>query len=168
MERIYIPRLTRLPEQTEVLEFEESIPGLDTLTPVKGQLQVTHQGNYLEVSTKAETIITLTCHRCLQQYNYRLAIQPSELIWLNESASPEQELFDRELGSEDLVETLPPQGYFDPVTWLYEQLCLEIPQQQLCDQNCQGIAIQDKPVSSESIDSRWASLQTLKNQLSNN
>ncbi|MCL6435150.1 MAG: YceD family protein [Leptolyngbyaceae cyanobacterium HOT.MB2.61] len=167
MEPIHIPRLTRAPHQTEFIEFDEPVPGLESLTPVKGQIQVSHKGNYLEISAKAETIITLSCDRCLKQYNYRLAIAPTELIWLDESAKQDDlDLLDRDISPEDLVETLPPRGYFDPMTWLYEQLSLEIPQQQICEQNCTGIQLSsnsDKPV----VDRRWASLEALKQQFSN-
>ncbi|QZZ22600.1 DUF177 domain-containing protein [Leptothermofonsia sichuanensis E412] len=168
MEPIYIPQLTRAPQQTEVIEFNQMIRELETLTPVQGRLQVTHKGNYLEVSANAEAIVTLTCHRCLQQYNYRLVIAPTELIWLDESARPDEiDFFDREILPEDLVETLSPRGFFDPETWLYEQLSLEIPQHQLCDQRCEGIQLpqlDEQPV----VDRRWASLEALRQQLSNN
>lgn len=168
MEPIHIPQLTKAPQQTEVIGFDQAIEGLETLTSVQGRLQVAHKGNYLEVSAKAETIITLTCHRCLQQYNYRLAIAPTELIWLDESAKPDaMDFLDREISPDDLVETLPPRGFFDPKTWLYEQLSLEIPQHQLCDQNCEGIqipGINEQPL----VDRRWASLEALKQQFSNN
>jgi uncharacterized protein len=167
MDAIYIPRLARAPQQTEVIDFNQTIAGLETLTPVHGQLTVIHQGRYLELSAKADTIITLTCHRCLQQYNYRLAIAPTELIWLDESADQAAVLpLDRDIALEDLVETLSPQGYFEPEKWLYEQLCLEIPQQQLCDQTCAGIPISDAASSQPQIDRRWASLESLKHQLS--
>ena len=147
------------------MDVNEAIPGLESLTPVQGQLKVTHQGNYLEVAAKAETIVTLTCHRCLQQYNYRLAIAPSELIWLEETDDKSDlALLDKDIAPDDLIETLPPQGYFDPTSWLYEQLCLEIPQRQLCDQACQGI----QPVTTEpapAIDQRWSSLEAFRKQL---
>ena len=166
MEAIYIPWLTKAPERTEVIPIKEYLPNLETLTPVQGRLQVTHQGNYLEVSAKAETIITLTCHRCLQQYNHRLAIDTSELIWIEEAVNqPELEVTEREVTLEELVETLPPQGYFEPDKWLYEQLCLEIPPRQLCDQQCLGIPASTVSTSESSFDRRWAALEALKKQL---
>ena len=166
MDTIHIPQLTRAPQQTEVLTFSESVPGLETLTPVQGQLRVTHQGTYLDVSANAETIVTLVCHRCLQQYNYRLSIAPSELIWLNETMDQvEPVLLDRDIAPEDLMETLSPKGDFDPTTWLYEQLCLEIPQRQLCDQACKGIELATADTTPSVIDRRWASLETFKDQL---
>jgi uncharacterized protein len=164
MSAIHIPRLIQLPEQQETVEFRQLLPPLDTLTPVQGWLRVIHQGNYLEVAAEAETIVTLTCHRCLQQYNYRLAIAPKEIIWLQDSDDQLAELpFDQDLSVEDLVESLPLDGHFDRAVWLYEQLCLGIPQRQLCDQACSGIA-HSGAITERSTDRRWASLESLKDR----
>ncbi len=165
MEAIHIPSLLKLPENTDVIEINDSIAGLETLTPVRGQLQISHQGNYLDVSAQAETIITLTCDRCLQQYNHRLKLKASELLWLDESADqPDDGPLERETALEDLLETLPPQGYFQPDVWLYEQLCLAIPPRQLCDAQCPGIQINEHK-SPSPIDHRWNALEALKKQL---
>lgn len=167
MEPIHIPSLTRSPEQTEAFQFDETFPGLETLTSVQGTIRVTHRGTFLEVSAKADTIITLSCDRCLQQYNHRLSITPSELIWLDEATDETVPmLLDQDLDADDLVETLSPQGYFDPATWLYEQLCLEIPQRQLCDADCQGIELPQSQQIPPAVDRRWAGLESLRSQLS--
>ena len=166
MEAIYIPQLLKAPEKTEEIWIEEFIPGLKTLTPVRGRMVVTHHGNYLEVSVQAETIVTLTCDRCLQKYNHRLSIDTSELIWLDEKADQfEGHLpLEREISTDDLSETLPPSGYFSPDTWLYEQLSLAMPMRQLCGKDCHR---PKSPLDSEPlIDSRWACLEALKRQLS--
>ncbi|PPS44791.1 DUF177 domain-containing protein [Chroococcidiopsis sp. TS-821] len=166
METIYIPQLLKAPEKTETIQVQEFLPDLETLTPVRGWLKVKHCGNYLEVSATAETIITLTCHRCLQQYNYRLVVDTSEIIWLDEAAEQTDILLvEREIAVEDLVETLPPRGFFEPNQWLYEQLCLELPQRQLCDAKCSGIQPESNENSTALIDKRWASLQALKKDL---
>lgn len=165
MEAIYIPGLLKLPDQTEVIEVNECFAGLETLTPVRGRLKVTHQGNYLEVSGQGSTIITLTCHRCLRQYNHRLTVDTSELIWLDEST--EQADFvplEREVPLEDLVETLHPQGAFQVDNWLYEQLCLVMPLKQLCDRECPGIPINQQD-SISSKDRRWEALEAFKGKL---
>lgn len=168
MEPIYIPQLTKAPEKKEVIQIEEFLPTLETLTPVRGHLTVKHCGNFLEVSVQAETIVTLTCHRCLQQYNHRLSIDTSEMIWLNESANqPEKGPLEKETPLEDLLETLPPQGYFEPELWLYEQLCLSLPPRQLCDRKCPGIPPTSNSSWEASSDGRWDALEMLKRQLSN-
>lgn len=169
MEAIYIPQLTRAPEQTEKISVQDYLLDLKTLTPVQGGMKVTHRGNYLDVAAQAEAIMTLTCDRCLQQYNHRVTVDTSELIWLQEEPNSfESEDVEREVALEDLVESLSPQGHFKPDEWLYEQFCLAIPQRQLCNQDCQGIAVgEPQPDVKPVVDRRWASLETLKNHLSN-
>lgn len=166
MDAIYIPQLARAPERTEEIQVKDFLPGLETLTPVRGRIGVHHQGNYLEVSGQAEAIITCTCSRCLQQYNQRLVVDTKEIIWLDANANQSQDLpLEREVAMEDLVESLPPDGYFYPSEWLYEQMCLEIPQRQLCDLNCPGILSRETGSSQQAVDNRWASLEALKKQL---
>ncbi|MFB2875761.1 YceD family protein [Floridanema aerugineum] len=168
MEAIYIPRLTKAPQQTEVIEVDEFFPDLETLTPVRGKIKVAHKGTYLDVSAQAEAIVTLTCHRCLQQYNHRLLVKTSEMIWLDEAADRDDDVLEKETALEDLVESLPPNGYFYPDDWLYQQMCLAIPQRQLCDKNCQGIQLENSSsAGGGTIDSRWASLESLKERLNN-
>ncbi|MBD0302670.1 MAG: DUF177 domain-containing protein, partial [Tolypothrix sp. T3-bin4] len=140
MDAIYIPQLTKAPERTEEIQVEEFLPGLETLTPVRGNMRVQHLGNYLQVSAQAEAIITCTCNRCLQNYNHRLQLDTKEIIWLDEAANQTEDLpLEREVPMEDLLETLSPEGYFYPSEWLYEQMCLAIPQRQLCNKKCPGI-----------------------------
>jgi uncharacterized protein len=163
MEPIYIPHLLKAPKQTQVIEIQDFIPELETLTPVKGQMRVTHHGNYLEVAAKAEAIATLTCHRCLQQYNHRLVVKTSELIWLDPAANePYTGAIEREIALEELTEMLPPDGCFDPGEWLYQQMCLAIPLRQLCDSQCQGIELNQSQDLETTIDRRWASLEAIK------
>lgn len=165
MEAIYIPHLLKAPKQTQVVEVEEFLPSLETLTPVRGHVRVTHKGTYLEVDGKAEAIATLTCHRCLQQYNRRLVVNTSELIWLDPGANqPYTGPSEQEIDLHDLVETLAPDGNFDPGEWLYEQMCLAIPQRQLCDRKCKGIQISQTSNSETTLDQRWAALEVLKGQ----
>ncbi|MDA0267970.1 MAG: YceD family protein [Cyanobacteria bacterium] len=167
MKAIYVPHLLNAVHQTRLLSFETHLSALETLVPIRGELSVSHCKTYIEVKGKADTIVTLTCDRCLQCYNHRLSLDTSELIWLEETAVAEQEPLEREVGVEELVETLSPHGYFEPDTWLYEQLCLALPQRQICDADCQGIAIEEAPAQSSSspVDHRWAALAALQRQL---
>lgn len=171
MDAIYIPQLTKAPERTEEIQVKAFLPGLETLTPVRGRIRVQHCGNYLSVSVEAETIVTLTCYRCLQQYNHRLTIDTEEMIWLDEKANIFDDLpLEREVAMDDLMESLPPDGHFYPSEWLYEQVCLEIPQRQLCNTKCEGIDLNAAKKSDKSadkqVDKRWASLEALKKGIS--
>ena len=40
MDAIYIPQLTKAPERTEEIQVKEFLPGLETLTPVRGRVRV--------------------------------------------------------------------------------------------------------------------------------
>ena len=166
MDAIYIPQLAQASKPIEEIEVKEFLPDLNTLTPVRGNICVEHRGNFLQVTAQAEAIMTLTCNRCLQQYNHRVLVNTSEIIWLEEVAEVEEEfLAEREVALDEFGESLSPYGYFHPSVWLYEQMCLEIPQRQLCDEKCPGIEQNQDTKIDKPIDKRWASLQSLKTQL---
>ena len=120
MEAIYIPHLLKAPKRKAEIIVDDAIASLDTLVPVKGTVVVRHGGNFLEVTSQTETITTLVCDRCLQHYNHRLAIDTSELIWLESELQNVDDIpTEREVSLEDLSETLPPNGHFDPEAWLF-------------------------------------------------
>ena len=169
MEAIYIPNLLKAPNRISEIIIDESIPGLDSLTPVRGKLIVRHGGNFLELSMVAETIVTLVCDRCIQNYNHRLKIEASELIWLEATVANAVNLpLEREVALEDLSETLEPTGYFEPQTWIYEQLSLALPMRKVCGKSCPGSPQVTSGSPTPQIDNRWASLASLKEQLKNN
>lgn len=162
MEKLYIPQIAKAVDATEVIEVKEFIKDLETLTPVQGLVKVKHQGSFLEVKAEASAIMTLTCDRTLNQFNHRLAINTSELIWLEESSSHGKYAKEQEIELEDLVETLPPNGYFDVLGWLYEQMCLAIPFQKIAPDAPAIAKIMDKSVPLQPVDKRWAALSNLQ------
>jgi uncharacterized protein len=168
MEPIYIPHLLKTPKRTAEIVVDDTIAGLDTLVPVKGIISVRHGGNFLEIVSTAETITTLVCDRCLQHYNHRLAIDTSELIWLESELENVQDLpSEREVYLEDLSETLSPNGHYDPQAWLFEQLSLALPLRKICGADCPGASV--KATSDDHyVDRRWSSLAALKEQLNSN
>lgn len=166
MEAIYIPQLLKTPDRKRSIPLDDFIPGLETLTPLRGELIIRHGGNFLEVSVQAEMIVTLICDRCLGQYNHRIKLKTSELIWLDKDIEQDKTFTqEREIAWEDLSETLDPDGDFDPDAWLFEQLSLTLPLRQLCGKDCQQ-TLTSSSSSEPSLDSRWASLEALKRQLS--
>jgi uncharacterized protein len=166
MDNIFIPQLAKTVNSTETIQFKEFIEGLDTLTPVQGVIEVKHLGSVLAVKVEAWTIMTLTCDRTLQQFNHRLCVNTSELIWL-EAPIPVQHLpKEQELDVEELVESLPPNGYFDPAEWLYQQLCLAIPLRKIAPDVPEFTelveALNGEIEPPNVIDQRWAGLNSLK------
>jgi uncharacterized protein len=163
-ESIHLPALLHAPNQSETVAVQEWFADLNSLTPIQGEVTVAHNGNFLQVDGRGETIVTLTCDRCLQQYNHRLVAEASELIWLQDTAT-ELEEGTACLEETDLFESLPPEGYFQPDDWIYQQLCLALPQRQLCDANCAGISIEHRSTTLQ--DDRWSKLAELRHQLGN-
>lgn len=163
MQPIHLPDLLKKHEATTEIEFEEVLPDLDTLMPIKGIVRLVHQGTYLDVSAQVTTIVTLTCDRCLQQYNHRISITPQEPIWLDEQIGLEDFEEEREVSMEDLVESIDPQGYFEVDEWLYQQLCLALPHPKHCRPDCPGVDI-DTTIT-HGVDARWAALQQLQGKL---
>ncbi len=162
MDAIHIPQLEKARQQTESIQINECLNDLESLMPVKGQLKVVHQGTYLQVSAQVETIVTLTCDRCLQQYNYRLAADVSEMLWFEATDAVDLET---EVTLDGPVETISPQGYFEPDDWIYQQLCLQWPQCQICRQDCQGMDQELMTTGGQGSDQRWAALAALKESL---
>jgi uncharacterized protein len=168
MEPIYIPHLLKAPKRTAEIVVDDSIAGLDTLVPVRGTISVRHGGNFLEIVSAAETITTLVCDRCLQHYNHRLAIDTTELIWLESELENVQDLpTEREVSLDDLSETLPPSGHYEPEVWLFEQLSLALPLSKVCGADCPGASVKGT-TDDHYVDHRWSSLAALKEQLSSN
>ena len=164
MEKLYRPQIARAVDATESFDFKEFIEGLETLTPVQGVISVRHVGSFLEVSSKASTIMTLTCDRTLVQFNYRLAINNSERICLAEPLPESEYPREREIEADDLVESISPSGYFDPAAWLYEQLILAIPYPKIAP-DAPALEITDTNSldgSTATIDKRWEILNSLK------
>ncbi|WP_460194480.1 YceD family protein [Thermosynechococcus sp. FA-CM-4201] len=150
-----IPELLRLPAQTYEWRVDTDFPDLATLTPVQGIVAASHRHTYLELRASVQTIVTLSCDRCLQYYNHRLECTTTELIWLAETPASQPD--------DDLVETLPATGRLDLADWLYQQLCLALPYPKYCDPNCGGI---HPPAPAEPpIDHRWAMLAQLQSAL---
>lgn len=157
MRPLPISELRALPEGKRWL-VEQAIAELDSLTPVRGFLRAVHHGTALEVTAEVETIVTLCCARCLQQFNHSLRAEVRELIeFLGGPASaPEAATVCLE---SDLEERLDPRGRFDPERWLFEQLSLRLPLVNRCGPECPG----PPRWSSEppAADPRWEALRAL-------
>ncbi|MCS7030171.1 MAG: DUF177 domain-containing protein [Gloeomargarita sp. SKYG116] len=163
LEPIAIPSLLRLPEKKLSLTVRQKFAGLPLLTPAQGEVDIWHQGTHLRVEAQVSMIVTLTCRRCLCQYNHRLPLQVSEIIWLDAVKSdPNAWPLEQEVPLTDLMEYLPPEGWFDVGQWLYEHISLALPTDPLCRPDCKvdwpGGEVEQE---GETIDPRWAALAAL-------
>ena len=131
----------------------QEIEELETLTPVRGYVQVHHHGGVLEVRGQAETIVTLCCARCLQHFNHPLSASAQELLEIDASLAAET----MGLASAQCDDRLDSVGLFDPQRWIFEQLSLQLPLVNRCGSDCPG---PDRWSSETSdADPRWAPLR---------
>lgn len=154
---IAIAELRALPDGKQ-WQVDQPIGEFESLTPVRGHLHVIHQGTALEVSGVAEAIVTLSCARCLQDYNHALRAEVKELVEFR-SPSPTAATLDAPLG-EDLDDRLDPWGSFDPERWLFEQLSLQLPLVNRCGEDCPGPACWGSAPTT--VDPRWTALAVLR------
>lgn len=143
-------------------EVDQTIAGLESLTPVRGQVSALHHGTVLEVSGEAETIVTLCCARCLQHYNQGLRAEVRELIEFR--GVPTHGVSGSADGlvgplADDLDDRLDPCGSFDPERWVFEQLSLQLPLVNRCGKDCPGPASWGGGAST--ADPRWEALKAL-------
>jgi uncharacterized protein len=171
MQPLHIPQLANRQDRTLEVIVDTMVPEFETLTPVRGKVVIKHGGTFLDLAAQAEAIITLKCDRCLQQYNHRLVLDTTEIIWLEEPPlEPDRRGMEIRTDPEDLVDSLSPEGHFDPTEWLYEQLNLSLPLRQLCAKDCAGIIPPPEPDPQPSeaqqlLASRWGILANLKDRL---
>ncbi|MGB1416061.1 MAG: YceD family protein [Synechococcus sp.] len=146
---------------------EGQLEDLPTLTPVRGRMSAEHRGNVLSVEGELSAIVTLTCDRCLGQFNQQLTCQPNELIWLGDAPPTDGDLQESEdiAAMDGLVESLDPRGLFDPQQWVFEQLNLLLPVVNHCGPHCPGPGVPLRETSDTSdqppVDPRWDALRRL-------
>ena len=135
-----------------------------SLTPIRGTINAEHRGNVLAVEGDLHTV-TLTCDRCLGQFNLELSCRPSELIWLGTTHHRRATESEDIEAIDGLVESLDPKGSFNPEQWAFEQLNLQRPVVNHCGEHCPGPGVPLREISDaaeeQTIDPRWAALRRL-------
>lgn len=171
--KININDLRALPQQRLNLSFKESIEGLEAVKPVLGELTVSANATGMKLNGVVQTLLKLTCHRCLRPYFQSLNIPVDErfLEWTPQVEDLKRE---RELTAEDFVEYLDHDGTLDIVDVVYQAVTLATPVSCLCGEDCPGPAFPSNEAKSGSlasdkegaeraqrIDPRWKNLKSL-------
>lgn len=171
--KINIDDLRALPQQRLNFSFKESVGELDAVKPVSGEFTVSAGATGIKLTGQVQTLLKLTCHRCLQPYFLSLNIPIDEhfQVWTPKSEDLRRE---RELTAGDFIEHLPEDGTLDIVDVVYQAVTLATPVTCLCGDDCPGPAFpsnQEKSGSlagdkegsnrADRIDPRWKNLKTL-------
>ncbi len=166
--KISIEELKSLPQQRLNTGFKETLAGLSAVKPVIGDLQIVLGSWGVQVSGRVQTLLKLTCHRCLRAYFQSLAVDIDERL-VHDLVDREGRR-ERELLRDDFVEVIPADGVLDISDIVYQAVTLATPTFCLCGAECPGPPLadsagnkislgRDKPGSRE--DPRWKNLKTL-------
>jgi uncharacterized protein len=165
--------LQALPKLSLQLPFKEEIPGLEAVKPVVGDLTVFVSATGMRLVGQVQTLMKLTCDRCLRPYFQNLLVELDERFVLSnfeEGQAPPQ----RELNRDDFVEVLSPDGTLDITDVVYQAVTLSMPSSCLCSPECPGpplappvddtgsLAARKAVVEPANvIDPRWKNLKSL-------
>lgn len=165
--KVSIDDLEGQPQQRLLYSFKESLEGLDAVKPVVGDLTLSLGPWGVRVSGRVQTLLKLTCDRCLRPYFQSLNVEIDErLVYKSKDAQVPRE---RELSRDDFVEPIPEDGVLDISDIVYQAVTLAAPTYCLCGAECPGPPTaeesgkslgQDKP-ERPAEDPRWKNLKTL-------
>ena len=173
--KISIDELRNLPQQKLNLQFRESIDNLGAVKPVLGELIVSASSIGMRLTGTLQTLLKLTCDRCLRPYFYSVNIQVEEdFVEYTGKDEKDNTCKGKELLADDFVEELPDRGILDITDVVYQAVTLAIPVSCLCGDDCPGPAFPDSKTKSgslatnkdteaaaERVDPRWKNLKTL-------
>lgn len=175
--KISIADLSGLPHRRLDLSFKETLPDLEAVKPVMGDLTVNASASVVRLSGCVKTLLKLHCHTCLRPYFQAITVdidekfvQPAHLDEYND-----REQRERELQRDDFFEVLPQDGVLDITDVVYQAVTLATPTYCHCGSECpgppqatvgSGLAEGDAPEGAgpggdDSIDPRWKNLKSL-------
>lgn len=172
--KISIDELRNLPQGRLNISFREEIEGLAAVKPVLGELTVSASAAGMRLTGSVQTLLKLTCHRCLRPYFLSLSV-PIEEDFVESDIGNEFELpRERELLARDFTEPLSEDGVLDITDVVYQAVTLATPVSCFCGESCPGPAFpggeaesgslaggKDASEGATRIDPRWKNLKTL-------
>jgi uncharacterized protein len=160
-------RIPDIPKEGLDLDIEESIDTDAVRSPVSARLRIDKAGSEIMVNGDLWAEISLTCSRCLKEFNGNLTV-PVNVVY-----HPVEELKDEthlnEVKSEDLDLDFYSGEEIDLLGLMKEQIELNLPMKPLCDEACKGICpkcgtdlnVKSCTCSVKDIDPRFESLKKL-------
>jgi uncharacterized metal-binding protein YceD (DUF177 family) len=174
--KISLDELRSLPQPRQDISFNEKLVDTLAVKPVVGELTVAAGATGMRLAGRVQTLLKLTCDRCLRPYFQSITVDIDERFVIDQlqlegKAVPR----DRELiRAEDWAETLPPDNVLDISDVVYQAVTLATPNSCSCGSDCPGPPITAKSSKKASlgkakegrradtpVDPRWKNLKTL-------
>lgn len=136
---------------------------------VTWELEVRRIAGGVEITGRIRGVITLSCYRCLEDFEFPLSLRVREhALWLSEEEFEEQD----ESGLDYMVTD----GILDLEPVVRDSICLAFPVKRVCDESCRGLCVRcGANLNLEScgcdtapMDSRLKPLEELKKRLESN
>jgi uncharacterized metal-binding protein YceD (DUF177 family) len=175
--KISLEDLRGLPQQRLKIDFKESLPELQAVKPVIGDLSMAASISGVRLNGRLRTILKLTCHTCLKPFFKALDFELDERFvyedYLNDDP---RDVKEKELQTYDFVESIRYEAILDISDIVYQAVTLATPIYCSCGEECTGPPSYDKQNSesqepkarssavserTDSIDPRWKNLKTL-------
>jgi uncharacterized protein len=175
--KISLEDLRGLPQQRLKIDFKESLPELQTVKPVIGDLSMAASISGVRLNGRLRTILKLTCHTCLKPFFKALDFELDERFvyedYLNDDP---RDVKEKELQTYDFVESIRYEAILDISDIVYQAVTLATPIYCSCGEECPGPPSYDKQNSesqepkarssavserTDTIDPRWKNLKTL-------
>lgn len=156
--KITIKELQNLPDKKKNIVFKEIIKELENDVIVEAVLSVKATDYGINIKGSVKTDLNLACDRCLEEYNYHVAVDADEDFVFESVISGEQKEY--ELTKGQLVEELKGREEIDITDFLYQTIILEIPQKKICKDTCEGSEAYQKIISEKYIDERLEVFKT--------
>lgn len=175
--KISLEELRALPQSRLEIDFKETLEGTQAVKPVVGDLTVTASSTGMKLSGRVQTLLKLSCDRCLRPYFQSLTVDIDERFQVSgfgEFDNSKTTQRERELSRNDFFETLPPDNTLDISDVVYQAVTLATPTVCSCGDQCPGPAMPTKSGKKASlnhgkearkaenkIDPRWENLKSL-------
>lgn len=155
------------------MSFKETIEGLGAVKPILGDLSVYAGATGMKLTGTVQTLLKLTCDRCLSPYFQSITV-PIDETFLERVAEEKSFSREKELTAKDFVDYLSEDGVLDITDIVYQAVTLATPVSCLCGEQCPGptfpqdgasedrLAIdKNAEEAEERIDPRWKNLKGL-------
>ena len=133
---IELEELKFSPEKRLDIQFDEYIADLNNSVDVKGDILATLTPYGVKITGNVSTELELICDRCLNTYTKNVsAVIDEDFVFGNLIPEGTKEY---ELQTNEFVTDLNGQTNIDLTELIYQTIVLEIPNQNLCTENCKG------------------------------
>ena len=156
---VELEELKNSPDKRLDFEFNEYIAELGNTEDVTGNISVELTVYGVKVKGNLSTNISFTCDRCLQTFTKNVNIKLDE-DYLFGTLVPDGTK-EYELQNNEFVNDLNGQTALDVTDIVYQIITLELPNQNLCSENCQGSDEYKAIKEDEFIDPRLEQFKTL-------